>query len=149
MNAYLSSLENTPKTLFNIVDQVQPVKYTEYTEPDRFNLTEMVAHLADFEDIFLDRLRLAHESPGASTVSYDPDARANEKHYATRDIHHELDVFDNRRRDLVSFLKGLNPDEWEKSFHHPDLGEVSIKQYANLILAHDLSHISHAATYMK
>jgi uncharacterized damage-inducible protein DinB len=149
MKAYLNSLENTPKTLINIIDQVKPTKYGEHTEPDRFNLTEIVAHLADFDDIFLDRLRLAHEEPGATVVSYDPDTRADEKHYATRDIHHELDVFDNRRRDLIGFLKELTPDDWRKKFLHPDLGEVSIEQYTNIILAHDLSHISHATSYMK
>ncbi|MEI8282831.1 MAG: DinB family protein, partial [Armatimonadota bacterium] len=81
MKAYLSSLQSTPKTLVNIVDQVKPDKYHEMTDPDRFNLAEMVAHLADFDDIFLDRLRLAHEAPGAKVESFDPDARAKEKHY--------------------------------------------------------------------
>ncbi len=149
MKAYLNSLENTPKTLVNIIDQVKPDKYTEHTDPDRFNLTEMVAHLADFDDIFLDRLRLAHESPGAAVESFDPDKRAHEKHYATRDLHHELDVFENRRRDLVDFLNHLGPDDWKKPFHHPDLGETTIDEYANIILAHDLSHLSHATSYMK
>jgi DinB superfamily len=149
MKAYLNSLENTPKTLVNIVDQVKPDRYTQHTEPDRFNLIEMVAHLADFDDIFLDRLRYAHESPGGVVTSFDPDARAEEKQYGTRDIHHELDVFENRRRDLVEFLDTLGPDDWKKSFVHPDLGEVTIDEYANIILAHDLSHLSHATTYMR
>jgi uncharacterized damage-inducible protein DinB len=149
MKGYLSSLENTPKTLINIVDQVKPTKYSEYTEPDRFNLTQMVAHLADFEDIFLDRLRLAHESPGATIQTYDAGVRAEEKHYDTRDIHHELEVFDNRRRDLLSFLKELQPDEWQRNFNHPEYGDMTIEEYTNIILAHDLSHISHATTYMR
>ena len=149
MKGYLSSLENTPKTLVNIVDQVKPDHYNDHTEPDRFSLRELVAHLADFDDVFLDRLRLAHESPGAAVVSLDPDARAAEKHYATRDVHHELDVFENRRRDLVEFLSGLTDSDWKKTFHHPDLGDVSIETYANIILAHDLSHVSHATTYLR
>lgn len=149
MKAYLNSLENTPKTLVNIIDQVKPDRYNEHTDPDRFNLTEMVAHLADFDDIFLDRLRLAHESPGATVESFDPDKRAHEKQYASRDLHHELDVFENRRRDLIDFLAGLSPDDWNKPFHHPDIGHTTIDEYANIILAHDLSHLSHATSYMK
>jgi uncharacterized damage-inducible protein DinB len=149
MKAYLSSLERTPKTLVNIIDQVKPEKFTEQTDPDRFNLAEMVAHLADFDDIFLDRLRLAHEAPGATVESYDPDARAREKHYQEKDIHHELDVFENRRRDLVDFLSQLTPDDWKKQFHHPDLGDTTIDEYANIIMAHDLSHLAHATSYMK
>jgi uncharacterized damage-inducible protein DinB len=149
MKAYLSSLESTPKTLVNIVDQVKPEKYHEQRDPDRFNLAEMVAHLADFDDIFLDRLRLAHEEPGAAVESYDPDARAREKQYDQKDIHHELDVFENRRRDLVDFLNTLTPEDWKKQFHHPDLGKTSIDEYANIILAHDLSHLAHATSYMK
>ncbi len=149
MNAYLKTLEQTPKTLFNIVDQVKPDRYNDMVDPDRFNLTEMVAHLADFEDIFLDRLRLAFEAPGSEITPIDPDARATEKHYATRDVHHELTVFDNRRRDLVEFMNTLQPEDWKKSFKHPEHGEVTIEEYANLILAHDLSHLAHAAAYMR
>ena len=149
MKAYLNSLENTPKTLVNIIDQVKPDKYGDHTDPDRFNLTEMVAHLADFDDIFLDRLRLAHESPGAKVESFDPDIRAAQKQYGSRDLHHELDVFENRRRDLVDFLSQLAPDDWNKQFYHPDLGKTTIDEYANIILAHDLSHLSHATSYMK
>ena len=149
MKAYLNSLENTPKTLVNIIDQVKPDKYGDHTDPDRFNLTEMVAHLADFDDIFLDRLRLAHESPGAKVESFDPDIRAAPKQYGSRDLHHELDVFENRRRDLVDFLSQLAPDDWNKQFYHPDLGKTTIDEYANIILAHDLSHLSHATSYMK
>ena len=149
MKAYLSSLESTPRTLVNIVDQVKPDKYHETTDPDRFNLAEMVAHLADFDDIFLDRLRLAHEAPGAAVESYDPEQRALEKHYSAKDIHPELDVFENRRRDLVEFLSQLSPDDWNKQFYHPDLGKTSIDEYANIIMAHDLSHLAHATSYMK
>lgn len=149
MKGYLSSLKNTPKTLVNIVDQVKPDRYNDHTEPDRFNLRELIAHLADFDDIFLDRLRLAHESPGATVTSFDPDARATEKHYSTRDVHHELDVFENRRRNLCDFLVGLSDEDWKKQFHHPELGDVSIESYANIILAHDLSHVSHATSYLR
>jgi uncharacterized damage-inducible protein DinB len=149
MKGYLSSLKNTPKTLVNLVDQVKPDHYDDHTDPARFTLRELIAHLADFDDVFLDRLRLAHETPGASVVSLDPDQRAAEKHYATRDVHHELDVFENRRRDLIEFLSGLSAEDWQKKFHHPDLGDVTIDSYANIILAHDLSHVSHATSYLR
>lgn len=149
MKGYLSSLKNTPKTLVNLVDQVKPDHYDDHTDPERFTLRELIAHLADFDDLFLDRLRLAHESPGASVISLDPDERATEKHYATRDVHHELDVFENRRRDLVEFLTCLSDEDWQKQFFHPDMGNVSIESYANIILAHDLSHVSHASSYLR
>jgi uncharacterized damage-inducible protein DinB len=149
MNIYLKTLESTPKTLLNIIDQIKPDRFAEHTEPNRFNLTELVAHLADFEDIFLDRLRLAQEKPGATITPVDPDARAVEKDYSNRDIRHELEVFENRRRDLTDFLNNLTPEEWSRSFIHPELGELTIEQYANIILAHDLSHLSHATSYMR
>jgi hypothetical protein len=82
-------------------------------------------------------------------VSLDPDQRAAEKHYATRDVHYELDVFENRRRDLIEFLSGLSSEDWQKKFHHPDLGDVTIDSYANIILAHDLSHVSYATSYLR
>ena len=149
MNSYLKSLALTPQTLSKIVDQVKPEHYNDVVDPDRFNLTEMVAHMSDFEDIFLDRLRLAHEAPGSTITPINPDARAEEKNYKTRDVHHELEVFDIRRRDMMDFFETLAEDDWQKTFKHPELGEVSIRDYAQIILAHDLSHVAHATVYMR
>jgi uncharacterized damage-inducible protein DinB len=149
MKPYRMALALTPESLKRLIDDVKPEKYEERVAPDRFNLIEMVAHLADFEDIFLDRMRSAQEFPGKTIVAYDPDQRAEEKHYATRNLHHEIEVFENRRRDTIEFLESLKPEEWGLAFKHPEYGDITIDEQVALMLGHDLTHLEQATHYLR
>jgi uncharacterized damage-inducible protein DinB len=149
MIPYLNSLAHTPIILNNILHQVKQERFSERTVPNKPNLRELVAHIADYEDVVLDRLRLAQEKPGAVVESYETESRAEQKHFDERDPYHEIEVFMNRRRDLVEFLSGLSTEDWHKTFKHPKSGEQSIEEYANVILSHDLNLIAHAVTYMR
>ncbi len=146
---YNLAIEFTPTTLRHIIDCVPIERYHEKFDADRFNLTEMVAHLADWEVLFLDRMVVALETPGATVVGYDEGERAIEKHYATRDLQHELDVFENRRRDTLEFIAALTPEDWEKAFVHPEHGPRSIRDQITLLLGHDLYHLEQASHYLR
>ncbi|CAN5409039.1 hypothetical protein BH11ARM2_BH11ARM2_33260 [soil metagenome] len=148
-NRYTHQLAHTPDILRNVLHCVHTENYNDRIEADRFTLAEMIAHMADFEDIFLDRMRLAVEKPGASIVTYDPDERAQEKHYDTRDALHELEVFTNRRSDTMTFLHELCADDRKKFFVHPEFGAMTIDQLATLMMGHDLYHIAQASEYLK
>jgi uncharacterized damage-inducible protein DinB len=149
MVAYSLALEHTPVTLRRILDDVRPERQTERVAEDRFTLLEMVAHLADWEDLFLDRMRLANEKPGSPVEVYDEGARATEKRYAERDLQHELDVFENRRRDTLDFLRGLSAEDWQKTFVHPERGTMTIQDQVTMLLGHDLYHLEQATQYMR
>ncbi|RYG37552.1 DinB family protein [bacterium] len=148
-NRYTFQLAHTPEILKRIVDCVHAENFNEKIEADRFTLSEMVAHLADFEDIFLDRMRLAVEKPGASIVTFDPDERSVEKAYASRDLVHELVVFANRRRDTMTFLQELCADDRKKFFVHPELGAITVDQQVALMSGHDLYHINQATQHLR
>lgn len=147
--AYLLFLRLTPDALTRIVDCVKPERYDERLDPERFTLREAIAHLADFEKTALDRIGIAHEEPGSLVENFDEEARATEKGYATRDVHHELEVFGNRRRETVMFLETLNSADMKKTFVHPQRGEMSIREFAGLLLGHDIYHIEHATQYLR
>lgn len=148
-NRYAYQLAQTPEILTRIIDCVRPEHFNEKLGDDRFTLGEMVAHLADSEDIFLDRMRLAVEKPGGSIVPFDVDERAKEKHYDTRDLVHELQVFANRRRDTMTFLQELCADDHKKFFVHPESGATTVDQLAAFMMGHDLYHIGQASEYLK
>jgi len=149
MAPYSLAIEYTPAALRQIVDCVPNEKYSLQLSPDRFSLTEMVAHMADWEDLFLDRMRLAHEAPGSRVEVYDEGARAVEKHYGTRDLQHELDVFENRRRDTLDFLKSLTEEDFAKTFEHPQRGTMTIRDQHFMLLGHDLYHLEQASQYLR
>lgn len=144
-----SALMLTPVALMRIVDCVKPERYDERPKEGRFTLREAIAHLADFEVTVLDRITLSQETPGKEVPNFDEDARCQEKAYATRDVHHELTVFQNRRRDTVSYLGGLAREDLKRTFVHPQRGELSAAEYLTVLLAHDVYHLEHATGFMR
>jgi uncharacterized damage-inducible protein DinB len=148
-NNYYLQISNTPSTLIRIIDCVRPERYDEALEEGRFNLKEVIAHLADFEETVLDRITKAVEYPGATVEEFNEEERAASHHYASKDIHHELEVFDNRRRDTVSYLLGLAEDDWQKTFIHPTLGEHTVMDFIQKIVGHDMYHINQVSQYLR
>lgn len=145
----LKALAVAPSAFFHVIDDVRAERYRDRIDPDRFDLVEMVAHLADFEDLILERMRLAHEHPGSDCPTFDPDARCEAKHYATRDLHHELEVYRNRRIDTLDFLGNLQPGDEAKCVNHPHFGELTIATIVGNLVAHDLYHIEQASQYLR
>lgn len=149
MVPYSLAIEHTPTILRRILADVRMERYTERVAEDRFTLLEMVAHMADWEDVVLDRLRIAQEKPGSPVEDFDIEARAIEKGYSERNLQHELDVLENRRNDTLDFLRNLPAEDWNKTFVHPARGEVTIQSQVSMLVGHDLYHIEQATAYMR
>ena len=148
-NNYAFHLTHTPSILIHLVDAIRPDRYDDALEPERFTLRESIAHLADWEVIWLDRIALAVEYPGSQVEGEDETKRSIDHHYSTKDIHQELEVFDNRRRDTVAFLLGLAEDDWDKSIVHSQNGEMTVTELVRYIIGHDLYHINQVSCYLK
>ena len=74
---YYLQIENTPSTLIRMVDSIRPELYDTSLEGDRFTLKEVVAHLADLEQTWLDRITTAIEFPGKAVEPFNEEARYN------------------------------------------------------------------------
>jgi uncharacterized damage-inducible protein DinB len=149
MAPYALAIALTPAALRRIICDVPSHRHAEPVEPGRFTLVEMVAHLADFEEVWLDRIVIAYERPGSDVQGIDETERAILKHYSTRNLHHELDVFENRRRDTVEFVKSLAEDDWQKHFMHSGLGRMTICDQMTMLLGHDIYHLEQASQYLR
>lgn len=146
---YYLQIENTPSTLIRMVDSIRPELYDTSLEGDRFTLKEVVAHLADLEQTWLDRITTAIEFPGKAVEPFNEEARAVEHKYSEKDIHHELEVFDNRRRDTVDYLLRLADDDWANTITHPEKGEMTVLEIVQYITGHDLYHVHQVSQYLK
>lgn len=148
-NNYSFQIAHTPSTLIHLVDCIRPERYDEALDTDRFTLREIIAHLADWETVFLDRITQAVEYPGSTIEGQSEDQRAIDHHYSTKDVHHELEVFENRRRDTVAYLLGLAEDDWAKSAVHNEKGEQTVLEMVQFIVGHDMYHIHQVSEYLK
>jgi hypothetical protein len=149
MHPYLlPSLELSPKAFERIVSQIPEKRYDEVTDPNRFTLREAIAHLADWEPIFLQRIQAGVDNPGAMVQGMDESQRAIDKNYESWDVKESLRIFAEARSHTVRYLKALSKDQWESTVTHNEKGLMTAYDQANMLIGHDIYHFEHATQFV-
>jgi uncharacterized damage-inducible protein DinB len=126
-----------------------------------WSATEIVCHLRDVDELF--RLRfhtiLALDDPpilvvgataddlaawrvgGAVGHPLDPDRWAEDRQYTRADAAAAVATFGRRRGELVTFLRGLGPREWERAGVHLHRGRLPLSEWAASLARHDDNHL--------
>lgn len=117
-------------------------------EADRFTAREVIAHLADYEQVVLDRIRAANEKPGREVPFYNPDQRAADHHFNKKEVFHEAEVFESRRGMTIDYLRDMSPEDMKKTMKRPDGVEFEIGEYVQYTLMHDLEHLEQLSAYL-
>lgn len=110
-------------------------------DPDRFTLREAIAHLADWDEIFLMRLNRALTEDNPHLPSVDEGVLATERQYEKQDPTANLNRFRENRKTLSDAFHALTPDQWERTAHREFVGDVTVGQMAAIILGHDAYHL--------
>jgi uncharacterized damage-inducible protein DinB len=119
----------------------------ELSLPGRFNLRETVAHLADWDVVFLKR---AEATLAGKEAPAEPESGqlAIERNYQAMDPHEAVMRFARARYDLVKFFKRLKPEDWDKSIVHPKHGPMTLEAQAVHAYGHDGYHMDAIASMM-
>ncbi len=137
----LIDLHSGPDVLAALLAAVtDPAIYDRRPDPRRFTLREMVAHLADWESVFLKRLTQTRDEENAILEGLDEGQVAIDHDYAHANPQECLSRYREGRTATVSFLRGLSPWQWERIGRHTEIGPISLTAQAVLIAAHDGYH---------
>ena len=134
----LIDLDSAPAVLAHLVAGV--TNWDRRPDPDRFTLREMVAHLADWDGVFLRRLTQTRDEENATLRGLDEGQVALDNDYAHADPQECLARYAAGRHETVAFLRGLKPEQWGRSATHTEVGPISLEAQAILIAVHDGYH---------
>jgi hypothetical protein len=149
MNPYLlSALEAAPMIFERLLTHIPGTRIDEKLDPERFSPREVMAHLADWEPIFRERMRTAVEAPGSPIEAFDEGQRAIEGRYAESDPRERLLEFGHARRRTLELLRRLSREEMARTMVHPERGELSVYDYANMMIGHDTYHVEQLTRYL-
>ena len=115
--------------------------------PDYFTLREVLAHLADWEPIWLERIQRIVQEDSPVLPNIDEGEMAELNRYATTPVEVSLEKFATGRAALTAYLTSLPTDAFERSGIRPEVGTITVKDIATLVLAHDTYHIAQLARY--
>jgi len=109
--------------------------------PEKWSVSEIVAHLADGEIVGGFRLRFILGSPGSPIVAYDQDRWVASGHYDRRDPWKSVEQFRVLREANLALLESLEPAQWQHCGVHSERGPESIELIVRMFAGHDLNHL--------
>ncbi len=107
----------------------------------KWSTLEVVAHLADFEPVYADRMKRVLVEDNPPLPGGDPDAFAARLAYHERDLEVELNLIENVRRQMVTILRHIDSADFERTGNHSEDGPLSITQLLHRITGHIPHHI--------
>jgi hypothetical protein len=131
----------TAKELNRLIKGVSRAKLRRRPAPEKWSVSEIIAHLADSEFVGGFRLRFILGSPGAPVVSYDQDKWVTSGHYDQRDPQTSLAHFCVLRECNLALLKTLTPEQWKHYGMHSERGRESIGHIVRMFAGHDVNHL--------
>lgn len=105
-----------------------------------WTVTEVICHLRDFDEVFVERLRLTTEQENATLAPPAPDQWAAERKYNEQDVAQALDVWSQNREALLAYMNGLSESDWARTVTHPVRGVMSATDQLLLMTWHDWNH---------
>lgn len=141
----ISLLERTPDLLETLLGDVPADLSRWKPAPDRWSISEILAHLADIERLYSERVRsiLAEDAPALRP--YDQNVASASGVYSGGSASEHLASFTALRRATVALLKSAGSSVGERTGKHAELGVVTLSQMLNELASHDLGHLRQIA----
>ena len=147
---FLTALNATPEVLEAFLKALpsDDPRWDTRPDPERFTLREIVAHLAEWDPIFMERMERTVKEELPLLADIDEAQIALDHDYAQLDPHTSLARFRTGRAALVIFLGGLMDAEWSRIGVKEVHGPVTLERQAVLILAHDGYHMEQVVQWL-
>lgn len=111
-------------------------------DKDKWCLLEIVCHLID-EEIEDFRYRVKHTltTPDQPAPPIDPVGWPTSKKYFEQDFKTSVSRFLEERDLSINWLRSIKNGNWTNEYKHPQIGNITAKQFLANWLAHDYLHI--------
>jgi uncharacterized damage-inducible protein DinB len=113
--------------------------------PGKWSTLEVVAHIADFEPVMVDRIKrvVSHDNP--LLLGADEHLFAEYLFYHDRDIEEEMAVIEAIRTSVARTLRRLSADSLKRVGTHNEAGELTLEQ----LIQRATQHITHHLTFIR
>lgn len=137
----LELLEQTPIIIEKILYSATQEQLRWKPAPDRWSISEVLAHLVDVERVFRERARRMVEEENPFLESYDQNASYAAGKYSSGTAAEHLRDFCHERDRAVSWLRYLSPALVARTAQHAELGAITLGQLLHEWAFHDLGHV--------
>lgn len=149
-NYLIKALAGMPNVLDRLLMDLGPddPRWDMSPDPLRFSLREVVAHIADWEPIWLERFTRTQGESRPFLPSVDEGQLAIANDYKHQDPIQNLARYRKGRAELVKFLDTLEGADWSKLAEREFVGPLTMQMMASYVLSHDGYHLSQIVEWL-
>ena len=107
----------------------------------KWSVLEVVAHLADFEIIGVDRLTAVIAEQDPTLPGRDEQNYVARLVYHQRDLDEQIGIIDLCRRHVARVLRTLGEDDWSRRGIHTEAGPLSLESLLGRVVKHVEHHV--------
>ena len=135
----LKALADTPKKIQRLTAKWTKRQWERSYAPGKWSARRVLIHMAQMELGLTGRVRFALAQPGYVAQPIDQDA------WLAADDHADgptaLDAYLALRRLNLALFKGLSPAQRQRTFAHPEYGDLTAMWVAEQLAGHDIHHL--------
>ncbi len=109
--------------------------------PGKWSTKHVICHIADFEPVYVDRMKRVIAENEPTMFSGDPDLFAARLAYGQRDVIVELDFIALARKHMGAILRSLKPEDFQRKGIHSEAGPITLEKLLTNITNHIPHHI--------
>jgi hypothetical protein len=135
---FTATLKKMPKDMW----QFKPA-------PDKWNVHEIIIHMADAEVNGYIRARKIIAEPGSLITAYDQDLWVIKTDYHKQSTDEALELFRLLRSMTYKILKELPDETWHNTILHPENGVMTLDDWLTSYEGHVTSHVNQLEKILK
>jgi hypothetical protein len=117
--------------------------------PKKWNIAEIVAHLAEVEIVLAYRLRMIASVKGVPIQAMDQNKWILNAGYLVKDVQGAVELFDVVRNANLRFVRSLPARKRNHYGFHAERGEENIMMIIKMYAGHDLNHLMQIETILR
>lgn len=130
-----------PRLLREAVAGMTDAQFEAQPVPGKWSTKQVICHIADFEPVYLDRIKRVIAENEPTMFGGDPDLFAARLAYSSRDVEQELKLIEACRAHLGTILRSLPESDFARRGIHSVAGPMSIEKLLGNIAGHIPHHV--------
>jgi DinB superfamily len=145
----IDDIAKTPAALRAAVDGLSPAQLNTPYRDGGWTVRQVIHHLPESHMNAFVRFKLALTEDEPLIKPYMEDRWASLPDVQSTPPEVSLALLDALHLRFVSLLREITPEEWKRTFRHPDLGVVSLERNLGLYSWHGRHHVAHITELRK
>jgi len=142
----VADIEQAPGKLRAAVANLSPPQLDTPYRPEGWTVRQVVHHVPDSHLNAYIRVKLALTEDEPTIKPYAEDRWAELADTKTTPIDVSLTMLDCLHTRWVTLLRSLLPEDWKRTFRHPEMGVMDLEKATALYAWHCRHHVAHITT---